>query len=69
MDDLEFHPAANSFPLMSDAELDSLGEDMLEQGQREPIILYRGKILDGRNRLSGLPPEGHQSALSGRASA
>jgi len=39
MDDLEFHPAANLFPLMSDAELDSLGEDMLEQGQREPIIL------------------------------
>jgi hypothetical protein len=57
----EFHPAANLFPLMSDEELDALGEDMLEHGQSEAIVLYKGTILDGRNRyraciLKGINP-------------
>jgi hypothetical protein len=47
---MEHHPAADLFPMMSDEELDALGEDMLEHGQREEIILYRDQILDGRNR-------------------
>jgi hypothetical protein len=46
----EFHPLADLFPMMTDEELDELGEDMLKHGQREPIWLYEGKILDGRNR-------------------
>jgi hypothetical protein len=56
-----FHPAADLFPMMSDAELMMLGVDMAEHGQREPIILYHGQILDGRNRhracvLMGIEP-------------
>jgi hypothetical protein len=35
----EFHQAADLFPMMTDEELDVLGEDMLQHGQREPIIL------------------------------
>jgi hypothetical protein len=58
----ESHPAADLFPMMTDAELDALGEDMLQHGQREPIILYRGQILDGRNRyraciVKGIEPK------------
>jgi hypothetical protein len=58
----EFHPAADLFPMMTDEELSALGDDMLEHGQREPIILYRGQILDGRNRyraciLKGIEPK------------
>jgi hypothetical protein len=61
MDPLEFHPLADLFPIMTDAELDELGEDMLKHGQREPIWLYEGKILDGRNRyraclMKGIEP-------------
>lgn len=46
----EFHPLADLFPMMSDEEIDALGEDMLANGQRESIALFEGKILDGRNR-------------------
>lgn len=46
----EFHEAANMFPLLSEVELRSLADDIEENGQKEPIELYDGKIIDGRNR-------------------
>lgn len=45
------HPAAEIFPLMSEQEFDGLVTDIREYGLREPIILFEGKVLDGRNRL------------------
>lgn len=47
----EIHPAANIFPEMTDAEARDLMVDMREHGQREPIVLFDGKVIDGRNRL------------------
>lgn len=46
----DFHPLANIWPLMSDSELDALADDMERNGQQFPVLLYDGKILDGRNR-------------------
>src|SRR6516165_5355862 len=46
----EFHPIANIFPLMTDEEFEAFKEDIKTKTQQEPIILYQGKILDGRNR-------------------
>jgi len=50
MCELAFHPAADEFPLLCEERLTELAEDLRINGQREPIQLYRGRILDGRNR-------------------
>lgn len=46
----EFHEVANIFPMMSESEFSGLVNDIKENGQIEPIWLYRNKIIDGRNR-------------------
>jgi N6-adenosine-specific RNA methylase IME4 len=49
---LNFHPLANLFPVLSDKELDDLGEDIKANGQVETVKLHRGMVLDGRNRYT-----------------
>lgn len=48
----EQHPIARQYAPgeMSEDELKALGEDMSMHGQKFPIILFEGKILDGMNR-------------------
>ena len=44
------HELALVFPPMTEPEFAAFKEDVREQGQREPITLYEGKILDGLHR-------------------
>lgn len=59
----EIHPAAAIFPLLNDAELQALAEDIRTNGLREPVWLHAdGRLIDGRNRWRaceriGLMPE------------
>ena len=47
---IPFHPLADIFPLIDGAEFDALRDDIAAHGVREPVILFEGAILDGRNR-------------------
>lgn len=48
---LGIHSAAMIFPEMSDVEWNSLCVDIRDNGLREPIVVYNGQVIDGRNRL------------------
>ena len=51
--ELEFHEVANIFPLMDLGEVfEEFMADIEANGLREPIWLYEGKIIDGRNRYN-----------------
>lgn len=49
---LQSHEYADVFPMMSDAEMAGLVDDIRENGLREDIVIYQGQILDGRNRYA-----------------
>lgn len=47
----ENHPAAEIFPPMDEGEFNGLVADIAAHGLCESIVLYDGKVLDGRHRL------------------
>lgn len=50
---LEFHPLSADYPLMSEEDLQTLADDIRENGYDAnfPVIIYDGKILAGRDRV------------------
>jgi hypothetical protein len=56
------HPACDVLPMMPEAALEEMAEDIRRYGQQQPVVLYQGQVLDGRNRLracelAGVTPE------------
>jgi cell pole-organizing protein PopZ len=47
---MKHHPIADVWPMMDEAKLHELADDIRKNGQLVPVWLYEGKILDGRNR-------------------
>ena len=50
---MDFHRLADEYPLMPETELESLIIDMKTRGYDPifPLVIFEGKILDGRNRF------------------
>lgn len=48
---MKHHPIATVWPMLDDAKLDELAEDIRQHGQLHPIWTFEGMILDGRNRF------------------
>jgi ParB-like chromosome segregation protein Spo0J len=58
---LEFHRLANIFPLIDEGdEFESLKASIKAHGIQTPIVMFEGKILDGRNRYLAARAVGHQ---------
>ncbi len=49
---MEFHELACVFPMMQGTDINKLADDIKANGLQEKIVLYEGKILDGRNRYA-----------------
>lgn len=66
----EAHPAADLFPMLDQDELRALADDIKANGLLEPIIIFEGKVLDGRNRaaaceIAQVPVRTHQMEFNG----
>lgn len=47
---MEVHEAAKLFPMLPEDKLNELAEDIRVKGLLQPLITYKGQLLDGRNR-------------------
>lgn len=65
MSQLEAHPYANDYPMMSEDEHKQLVESIKNKGQQDLIVIYEGKILDGRNRYKACREIGIAPKLKG----
>lgn len=54
------HPLANTFPMITGTPMEELQDNVRRNGILEPIRLYQGMILDGRNRYAAGKAVGHQ---------
>jgi hypothetical protein len=57
---LSVHEAADVFPLVDDASLRSLADDIARRGLDQPLLLCEGVLVDGRNRLKACEMAGVQ---------
>jgi hypothetical protein len=57
--DFVAHPLAGKFPMIEGSAFENLKADIKRQGILEPIRLYQGMVLDGRNRYAAAKAVGH----------
>ena len=54
VDQVEIHELAHLTPTMTKEDFTRLKLSIKEHGQENPIMLYRGKCIDGRHRVKAL---------------
>lgn len=52
MNEMEVHPVARLFPMLSDAELQELARDIAENGQQTPCVVSESGMRDLIERLT-----------------
>ena len=52
------HPLTETHPVMSAEQYEAFKADIVSNGQLQPVLLYRDKIVDGRHRLKALKETG-----------
>ena len=62
---LKYHPFATHY-MMSERDLELLARDIERNSQLQPITLYEGKILDGRNRYAAIALLNKQRVKQGK---
>lgn len=60
MKEYEFHDLCLLFPQADDQTIDEMSYDIQKNGLTDPVVLYEGKILDGRNRYLACKKAGLQ---------
>ena len=56
------HDLCHTHPKMNENQFEALTESLNLNGQQQPIITYRGKVIDGRHRIWALNNLGVESA-------
>ena len=54
INEVTLHKLTETHPIMGDSQFAALVEDIKNKGQLQPVLVYRGKIVDGRHRLRAL---------------
>lgn len=57
---LETHSIAERLPLMPEDEFQKLKEDIEDRGLNDAIVMYEGKVLDGRHRVRAFKESGKE---------
>lgn len=58
-----FHPVTEIFPAMEPAAFRALVEDIAQHGQKEPILVLDGQVIDGRHRIQACQQLGREPLI------
>jgi hypothetical protein len=58
---VQLHPLTETHPVMSAEQYEAFKADLAKNGQLQPVLTYRDKIVDGRHRLRALTELGIDS--------
>ena len=61
---MTLHPLTETHPVMTKEQYEAFKLDIQNNGQLQPVLLYRGKIVDGRHRLRALLDLGISTILT-----